>query len=109
MAADAVLAVGQQPKCGHPLVQSKRRVLKDRLDLQCELLLAAITEPQLTSLNERVLFDSAPWADDMAIWPAQFHREIEGPLRITEVDDGFLKCLGSVNIKMISQEHMCVN
>ena len=37
VAADAVLAVGEQPECGQPLLKRQRRVLEHGSDLQGEL------------------------------------------------------------------------
>ena len=45
-AANAVLAANKHPKCRHPLVQTDRRILKDRIHLERELLIATTAEPQ---------------------------------------------------------------
>src|SRR5229473_6155085 len=39
---DSVLGIRKQPKCRHPLIKSERRILKDRLNFDCELPLARI-------------------------------------------------------------------
>ena len=53
---DSVLAGHQQPHAHHPLVHAQRRVLEDTPNLDRELLLAALAEPQMTGTNVGVLF-----------------------------------------------------
>src|SRR5580704_2828777 len=54
VAADAVLAVCQHPDRNHPLVESKRGIFHHGSDLDGELLLADVAEPQTASLDEGV-------------------------------------------------------
>ena len=61
---DTVLAVDQHPHCRHPLIESKRGILKDRPDLDRELFLAALAEPNQARLDERVLIVTAARAAD---------------------------------------------
>ena len=44
--ADPVLAVGDEPDGGEPLVEAERRVLEDRPDLDGVLLLAGLALPE---------------------------------------------------------------
>jgi hypothetical protein len=91
-AGHSIFAVDQHPECRHPFVESKGRVLEDRLDLDGELPLAALAEPNLASPHEPVFRRSAPGTHDLAIRPAQFDGKGEGTVRIGEVNDGLLEC-----------------
>src|SRR5207244_13299643 len=51
-AADAILAVAQHPISHHPFVESERGILKDRADLDGELLFASTAEPDAPRLGE---------------------------------------------------------
>lgn len=87
---DSVLAINQHPKGNHPLIQAERRILKDRVDLQSELLIAATAEPEFPRTNKVVLLGAATRADDLAIRPAQLAGVLESAIRIGEVNDRFL-------------------
>lgn len=87
---DSVLAIDQHPKACHPLVETDRRILKDRIDLERELLVAATTEPNAPRLDEVIRFRTATGAMDLAIRPAQANGIIKSPLRIGEVNNGLL-------------------
>src|SRR5579863_10414400 len=89
-AGNTVLAVRQHPVSNHPLVESKRRVLKYRVDLERELLVARTAEPQLPRLDEVVLIGAATRANDLAVRPAQLAGILKAAVRIGEVNDGFL-------------------
>jgi len=89
-AGNAVLAINQHPESSHPLIEAKRRVLKDRSDLQRELLIAATTEPQFPSLNEVVLLGATPGAEHLAIRETQGLGVFKAAVRIGEVNNGFL-------------------
>jgi hypothetical protein len=89
-AGHAVLAINQHPKCRHPLIQSNRRVLKDRIHLERELLVAATAKPKLPSLNKVVFARVAARANDLAIRPAKLHGIVKGAVGIGEINDGFL-------------------
>src|SRR5438309_6929795 len=90
---DSILTVHKQPKCSHPFIKSKRRILKDGSDFERELLLASIAEPQAPRLDKRVLFRSATWTGDLAIGPTQHLAILELPLRIAKVNNRFLQVL----------------
>ena len=89
-ARHAILAVDQHPEARHPLVEANRRILKDRVDLERELLVAAPAEPDAARLDEVVRFRTATRAMDLAVRPAQANGIVESPLRIGEVNDGLL-------------------
>ena len=89
-ATDSVLSIDDHPYCGHPLVESKRGVLKNGSNLDGELLFASLTEPMPPSLNERMLVIAATRTQNPSIWPAKVHGIDESPLRIGEVNDGLL-------------------
>ena len=90
-ARNAVLAIDQHPESSHPFVESKRRILKDRIDLERELPIAATAEPQLARLDEVVRLGAAPGAMNLAVRPTKANSVVEGALRIAEVNDGFLE------------------
>src|SRR6185437_1224729 len=90
-AANTVLAVNNHPASGHPLVESKSRILKDRSNLKSELLLASVAEPNAPRLDERVLGLATSRASDLPSRPAQLHSVFKSALRIGEVNDGLLK------------------
>jgi len=71
IATNTVAAVYQHPGCRHPLIQPQGGILKDRVDLERELLLAAVAKPQLSCLNKRVLFGTASRTSYLAVRPAQ--------------------------------------
>ncbi len=88
MRRDAVLAVGDEPDGGKPLVESERGVLEDRPDLERELLLAPLALPDPTGGDERGLAMSASGAKDLAISPAHLENEVESAVSVGEVADG---------------------
>jgi hypothetical protein len=88
---DAILAIRKHPNCRHPLIQPKRRILKDRFYFDGELLLAGIAEPDSPRLDKRMLLGSAPRAEDVAIRPAKFNRVVKCPLRIGKVNNRLLE------------------
>ena len=89
-AGNAVLAIDQHPKARHPLVETDRRIFKDRIDLERKLLVAATAEPDAPRLDEVVLFRTATRAMNLAIRPAQANGVVESSLRIGEINDGLL-------------------
>src|ERR1019366_6089454 len=54
-AGDSVLAVDQQPKSGHPLIEAERRILENRSQFQSELLLALVAKPDAPGPDKRRL------------------------------------------------------
>jgi hypothetical protein len=77
VARDTVLAIGDQPDSGKPLVEADRRILKDGPDLDRELLLAALALPNPSGANERVFAMPASGAKDFASRPAQTEDEVK--------------------------------
>src|SRR5580658_256291 len=97
-AGNAILAVDQHPKSGHPLVKSEGRILENRSQFQGELLLALVAEPDAARLDERMLGVAATRTNHVPVRPAQFLGKLKGAVRIREVNDGFLKCFGAVHV-----------
>ena len=89
-AGNAVLAIDQDPKSSHPLVQSERRIFKNGADLQRELLIAATAQPNFSRLNKVVLFRGAARAKHLAVRESQCLSIFKAAVRIGEVNDGFL-------------------
>jgi hypothetical protein len=87
---NTIASVNDHPESRHPLIQAERRILKDRSNLDGELLVAPTAEPEPPRLDEVVFVRVAPRADDLPIGPAEFHCVIEGAVRIGEVNNGFL-------------------
>ena len=87
---NAVLAVADNPVSAHPLVESDRGILEDRSHFEAELLFASATEPDATSLDERVLLRAATGAGRNTIREAQVERVLENTVIVREVDDCFL-------------------
>jgi hypothetical protein len=84
--ADAILAIDQHPESSHPLVKSKRRILKDRCQLKRELFLTGVAKPDAPCLDERVLILAASGTNQLAIRPAKFLGIVESALRIGEIN-----------------------
>ena len=89
--AHPVPAVDQHPRCRHPLIQPKCGVLKDRADLERELLLASVAEPKLPRLDERVLLGATAWTGHFAIGPAKLLRIFKRSVGVAEINDSLLK------------------
>jgi hypothetical protein len=89
-AGNAILAIDQHPKRCHPFVESKSGILKDRSNLDRELLIASTAEPEAPSLDEIMLIGIAAGAAHVATGPAKANGIVECPLRIGEVNDGIL-------------------
>ena len=95
--ADAVLAIGEHPEGGEPLVEPNGRVLKDRPELDGELLLAALALPDAASREEGDFLGLAQRAG-RAIGPAELRDEFERGVGVREVADRFdeiLRLVGS--------------
>ena len=104
-----ILAVRQHPDRNHPLIKAKGRIFHDRLNLDGELLLAGIAEPQAASLDEREVLSAAPRAVNLAVREPQLDRVLESPFRIAEVRNRLLQSLWFVHhAKTIYHIHMCV-
>src|SRR6185437_15728478 len=114
VAADAVLAVADHPHCRHPPIQTNRGILKDRADLEGELLLAAVAEPNPTGLHKRIAFRTATRTKRLPIRPAQELRIIKCAFRVGEVSDCLLKSYGLFHLShvlsdtRVPQSDLCV-
>jgi hypothetical protein len=93
--ADAILTIGNQPYCSHPLIHAERAVLKNRPHFHRELLLASFAEPETPRRNEGLLIRIATRAADLAIGPAESHCVLKAALRIGKVGYRLLQCLGA--------------
>ena len=93
-AADSVLAVANHPESSHPLTESERGILEDAANLDGELAFASLAEPHQARAKKRVLRTTATRADDVLSGPAEIDRINEGPFRVGEVHNRFLKGLG---------------
>src|ERR1700722_6035833 len=107
-AGDAILAVAEHPKSGHPLIHAQRRILEDRSDLERELLIASTAEPDAASLDEVVLVGITARTHNLATGPTKLHGVVETPLRVREVRNGLLKCLWRVHKQFIRRLFACV-
>lgn len=95
--ANPVLAVGDHPDRYQPLVQRKRRILKDSPDLDAELpvVVDALALPLALILEKaRIRPSTGGTLDPMR--PAQLGDQPDAIVGIREVDDGFLERLGFV-------------
>src|SRR5262249_43778798 len=89
--ADSILAVREHPKSGHPLIHANRRILKDRSNLEGELLLAVIAKPDSPRFDKRVFLAIAAGTCNLPIRPAQLHGIVKAALLIGEVNNRFLQ------------------
>src|SRR5216684_6186688 len=94
--ANAVLGVHDEPNGNHPLVHAERGILEDGSDLDRELLLTVLAEPNAPRRDKRVLRSIAAWASNLAIWPAQFYSIVKRALRVREESNCFLQRLGKL-------------
>ncbi len=83
---DAVLGVGDEPDSGEPLVESERRVLEDRAELDRELLFTALALPESASRQVGV-FNRATAGANGPVRPAQLGDEIGADVDVREVAD----------------------
>lgn len=90
--AHAVLAICQLPHRQQPLIESDRRVLKDRPDFDRELRfrMPRLALPYLAGLQEADILRAARRAHD-AILPAPGRKKRDAVCRIGEVNDCFLE------------------
>ncbi len=107
-AGDSVLAVAEHPKSRHPLVESKRRVLKYRSNLERKLLVASPAEPQFPRLDEIVLSRATARTRHVAIGKAQLLRVLESAVRIGKVNDGLLESAWWLHKTMLLFLFACV-
>jgi hypothetical protein len=119
--ADSVLAVGKQPHCREPLVQTERRILADSSDLDGELAsrMMARTLPSAASAIEGAdILRPTSRANDNPIRPAADGQILNANVGVREVLDGFLQalwfghnrlvhCLNSSSKQWASQVNNC--
>jgi hypothetical protein len=93
--ANAILAVGNQPRSRQPLVQSKGRIFVDRPGLQRELALRMFVPalPAVLLCQKDYIGAPARWAGN-SVGPAARHNVLPAVDRIGEEYDGFLKAAG---------------
>lgn len=106
--ANAVLAIADNPERTHPLIESERRILKDRANFKRELFLAALAVPQFARLYKGVLIRATAWASNYAIRKAESLSVLKGTVRIREVNDGLLKCMRRFHDLRIGRNALCV-
>jgi hypothetical protein len=89
----AVLAVRNHPNSDKPLVEWKRRILKDSPDLCRELPFGmdTLALPLALILEEHDILTSAGGAHHDAIRPADFHHEVKAIIGIVEEDNRLLE------------------
>jgi hypothetical protein len=94
---NAVLTVGDQPRGGKPLIESKRRILKHSSDLHTELRfrMPGLALPHTARRNEGHVSAPAVRAHDTTR-PAARHKVIQAVVRVSEKPDGFLKGAGII-------------
>ena len=96
VAADAVLAVGEQPERGQPLFQTDWRVFENGPDLERELRLGVLGVALPSPLTFKVghMVGAASRAANDAIGPADGFDGLTTMLVISEPENGLLKGLG---------------
>ncbi len=89
--ADSVLAIGNHPNGDKPLVERKRRILKDSPDFDRELFaeMLAFAFPHPPSRDKADFFASAGGAFN-PVRPSPSDHEVEAVVGIGEVNDGLL-------------------
>lgn len=86
VAADAVLAVHEQPHRGQPLGERNRAILENAADLDGELFPAVFALPDPAGLHERAINRFAVRAAD-AIRPAEGRDELSRHVHVREIGD----------------------
>jgi hypothetical protein len=95
VAADSVLAVGDQPSCGEPFVQRNRGIFHHSSNLDGELTLRMMSAalPEAAIRIELNALRTAGRTGDLAIGPASDREIVDAVVGIREVDDWLLKAL----------------
>ena len=90
---DSVFAICNHPHSDKPLVEGKRRILKDGSNFDGELFASMLTLafPHAASRDKANVNPATSRALD-AIGPASRNHEFEAVVGISEVDDGLLEC-----------------
>ncbi len=104
---DPVLAVGNHPNSNQPLVERKRRILKDSPDLDRELPFGvdALALPLALILEEHNIIATASRTDNLAVMPAKPNHELEAVVGVCEMDDCLLESLGLFHVLHLSQDY----
>jgi len=100
-AGHTILAVHQHPETNHPLIEPESGILENGSELEAELLLALIAEPEFPRLEKRMLGLPATWTNDVAVGPAKALGVLESPVRVSEVNDSFLESIRCVHEQTI--------
>jgi hypothetical protein len=114
-AGHAVLAIAEHPESGHPLIESKGRILEHGSNLERELLVASTAEPKTPSLaflrfrlDGIVLFRTATWARDVPIRPTELAGILKTAVRIGEENDSLLQSFRRFHSLNIRRLFSCV-
>ena len=96
-----VFIVDDHPHCGHPLIESKRRVFKDRSNLRAELALwvAALALPLLLLLKEAHVI-AATSRTYNTVRPRSRNKVLKTILRIGKIEDCFLQSVWAVGFAL---------
>jgi uncharacterized repeat protein (TIGR03803 family) len=107
IAADAVLAVGDEPSCGEPLVQRNRGIFHHGANLDGELALCMVlrASPSAPLLAEFDGLATASGANDLAIWPASDSKVVDAVVGIREEQNGLLQALWFVAHVVHHEQH----
>src|SRR6266481_819391 len=91
--ADSIFAIGDQPSCREPFVQTDSGVFHDSSNLNGEfsfcMMLSA--SPSASFWIKLCIIQSATWAYGDPIFPAPDSKVINAVIRIREVNNGFLQ------------------
>src|SRR5579872_1102762 len=104
----AILAIRNQPHRREPFFQPERRVLKDRANLDGELLPALFALPPLLGLEIVVLFVTASWAY-WTIRPAHCCDGLYAGFLISEVPDNLSQSLWRFHESDVADSPWLVN
>src|ERR1019366_6617552 len=93
--ADAILAVGEKPQSGKPLIKADGGILAHTSNLHGEfaLRMMAGASPSAAMRPEFYFVRAASWASDRAIRPAANGQIVNAVVGIREVNDCFLQAL----------------
>src|SRR5690348_11099555 len=100
MRTDPIFRVRDQPNSREPLVESERRVLKDRSNLDGELLLTRLALPEPASRQVGVS-EAVAFRADRTVGPAEFGYELGAYVEIGEVAN----CLKQVGRQLVGLAH----
>src|SRR6185437_10784686 len=95
--AKSIAAIHEHPQSDKPLVQSDRRILENRSDLDGELLCAFLALPSLLR-GKIVVLAMTALRTDRAIGPAQLGNRVNAGLFVLKVPDGISESFGLVHL-----------